>query len=68
MPHEIPLGEAYAHLKTIEGMLQSLYRYTPAQQTTRKKIKDLAAQVKLCATEVDRYERRVRLVHPDHQH
>ncbi|MGX1738572.1 hypothetical protein ACWIB8_05285 [Corynebacterium flavescens] len=68
MPHQIPLGEAYSHLKTIEGMLQTLYRYAPAQATTRKKIKDLAAQVKVCATEVDRYERRTRLVHPDHKH
>lgn len=68
MPHQIPLGEAYSHLKTIEGMLQTLYRYAPTQATTRKKIKDLAAQVKVCATEVDRYERRTRLVHPDHKH
>lgn len=43
MPHEIPLAEAIAHLKEIEGRYQALYRYVNAPENIRRRLKDGAA-------------------------
>lgn len=37
MPPEIPLAEAIAHLKEIEGRYQALYRYVNAPENIRRR-------------------------------
>lgn len=66
MTHEIPLAEAIAHLKEIEGRYQVLYRYVNAPESIRRRLKDGAAHAHHVASLTSAYERKTRNANPDH--